>query len=181
MSKVKIIVFVVVGLGIAVFVLFSGFRRFVGITISTPTPSLRPTHTPTLEGTKSYLLSKAALKFPEIKETQTVSLSQFPKELTSFIASSYQISDLVIKKVTYINNKKGFQVIYTVRGPTLKDLYSSFHQPFMDIKSKWELIRGERANLYAIIEARNPNYNLRVSLGFKTATTSDVVLEVIAR
>jgi len=181
MPKIKIIVFVIVGLGIAVFVLFFEFRRFVGITISTPTSSPRPTHTPTLEGTKNYLLSKAVLKFPEIKETQTISLSQFPKELTPFIASNYQISDLVIKKVIYINNEKGFQVTYTVRGSTLKDLYSSFYQPFTDIKSKWELIRGERANLYAIMEARNLNYNLRVSLGFKTDTTSDVVLDIIAR
>lgn len=179
--KIKIIVFVVVGLGIAVFVLFSEFKRFVGITISTPTPSPRPIYTPTLEGTKSYLLSKAVLKFPEVKGTQTISLSQFPEELAPFITSNYEVSDLVIKRITYVNNAKGFQVTYSVTGPALKDLYSSFHKSIMDIKLKWELIRGERANLYAIMEIRNPSYNLRAALGFKTDTTSDVVLDIIAK
>jgi hypothetical protein len=170
MTKRKLFFLIIIGLGIAVFILLSEGRQFFNPPkrSSLPSPANKDT-IPTTEQVLARLEKEQKLTFPPILKEQKIDIQKLPQELRFLVDQSGQV--ISAKKVEYQNKKIGFMFNYTISNVKLKEYFDNLSQNFSNYR--WNFVSGARGYSAFILEREKGNFQLRVvGIGFSPGVIS---------
>ena len=148
---------------IAVIVLILAVAAYVAFIFkSKSAETVQPeTKEPELSDYKSALLGQTKLALPEIENAEPVSISKLPAGLVFLTEVASSSLSLEIKKVSFKDKSAGYQIVYKVADSKLYDSHKNFRSALQ--QNNWTLVSGSRTNLFALLEAENKTYNMRLS------------------
>lgn len=173
-SKNKLFLVLLIAAGA---MLVFGLIKISGWPLSfTPEPSPFPS-APSLEDMQRVVVGKSVLKFPAVTNKQEISRSLLPQELARFIKS--EAENLIVRKVVYENKAKGFEIQYALSRISLMDLDSEFGRT--PSANGWQLLMGQRSNLFALREIENSKYQMKISQSVEENNVIAVSIEILSK
>jgi len=123
---------------------------------------------------KSALLGQTKLALQEIESAEPVSMSKLPAKLVFLTEVASSSLSLEINKVFFKDKSAGYRIIYKIADSKLYDLHKNFKSALQ--QNNWTLVFGSRTNLFALLEAENKTYGMRLS---ESQAGADVEIEAV--
>lgn len=166
----SVLISVIIGLALVGIVLYFWYPR--------PTGERGGTYEPTLEETKYALLKNSTLDVSENTPLTIISASALPADLT-FLVPAQTASGPVAKQAMTSDGRK----LYTVNFSQAGDLFA-VHRKFYGLLRTapgWSIVRGSRTNLFAVVEAENIAYQIRVNETAANESITDVLIQAVSK
>ncbi len=168
----KIILSVLIILvALVVFLVFTvSFQNRTSTTTTTQT-------TPSLELTKSILLKKIKLHFPEAQLFTTISKAAVPNNLLPLILQD--ATNTLYQKILYSDQRQGYYFVYHVQ----RDIAST-DTGFLELlrgEKNLKILKAIRANLLGVIEAENNDYQFQILESFQQNQSTNIEIQVLKK
>ncbi len=128
----------------------------------------------TLEEAKSALLQTSSFPEPEINSPQTINDASLPKDLRGLLDSN--ATNVLIQQAKNEEGKNVFMISFAVESPLL-----TYHQQTLSAlggkDAKFTIAKSSRTSVFALIEAENAVYSLRISETKVSETITDILIE----
>jgi hypothetical protein len=119
---------------------------------------------------QAALLKQAALQFPEIKSKTLV--TNIPQELNFLVSSSAFTQN----KILFVDDRNG----YEINGESSSNL-REIHAAFLSLllSNKFQIITNASADVYALVEAKNSVYEIRVEQIYRDTAKVEIKINII--
>jgi len=126
----------------------------------------------TADQVKVMLLGKSTVNFPAV-QSETAALAG-PSDLLIFVPQGVVP---VVLEVIYSEGKRGYSLSFEI-DKSLIETNLNFAKIFQS-NPTWQVLEGRRANLYAFLEAKGPQYTMRINETFVSDLRTAVIIEAV--